>query len=231
MLEMARILAFAGLLCAAFASPHAHFEASESFHQLVRRDASLTVVETALYNISNYTVTLGDAINNFVVDYTSLNNLQLQTDNVLGAIDSGIASSATIANLTTEDVVLLTSVLDQLVDVVNVSVTATIKQKTSFGGLGPVILSGLQKQLNATLDFQDAVSSKIPSALVAAAAAANAPIVSSLESGISVFSTPNVNTNPDVYSSDATIGVSIKHVGVMMAVVLGGMFVGSGLIF
>ena len=222
---MERLLIFASLFCASFASP---LNAELDLHPLVRRDVPLTVVSDALYNISNYTITLGYAINNFSVTDKALLNLQYQRDLVLGAIMSGAEASKNIDNLTTADVIGLTSILAQLTTTVNNSVADTIKQKKNFGGLGPVILSGLKNQQAATIEFQEAVLDKIPANLVALAADANKPILSSLATGISVFSTPNVNDDKSVYTSDAMGGVAVKHVAIMISVVLGGMLVGTG---
>ncbi|KAF2151600.1 hypothetical protein K461DRAFT_306962 [Myriangium duriaei CBS 260.36] len=192
-------------------------------HQLFRR-SDVNVIETAIYNISNYTATLTTLINGFTL--ADINTLQAETDNVIGAITAGNKAVSGIQPIEINDVLALTPIVTNLATLVNKSITATIGKFDTFGGLVPVILNGLQKQSNLTTQFSLTVSSKLPSSVVGAAAAANQPIFNALASGIAEFSKPYANKDPSVYSS----GASTLAPMTVLAVVIAGIAIGMVMI-
>ncbi|GAM87547.1 hypothetical protein ANO11243_055730 [Dothideomycetidae sp. 11243] len=190
----------AGLCAMATASPFLQMHEKRQ-----AMDNALSVVETAIYNVSNQTVTLTGYIKNFQVNYEALQLLQLGTNQVIGAILAGEKAVAPIDNLTTSDVIALSPITNNLVQIVNTSITATIAKKQDFGGLAPVIYAGLKVQQQQTLAFAAAVAAKIPPALVSAALAANQPIFNSVAAGVEAFSVPNVNKDPSLMSNAGSL--------------------------
>ena len=172
------------------------------FHELVRRDAAgLEVVSSVLYNISNNTIKLNDLLASFTTDKTL--ELNVASNDAVGAIIGGVAAVQPIANLTIADAIGITGILTQLVGVVNKTVTTTINQREALGGLAPVVLANLHAQYKATQNLNAAVGLKLPESLVSTSAALNQPIYDSLDLGIAAYSTTPVNMNKAIYSSDA----------------------------
>lgn len=188
---------------------------------LNRRDDPGQIVITALYNISNYTATLTKLVQNFNIQ--DVNTLQTDTNNVLGAINAGMAAVQPLGNLTVQDLVALQPVITDVAKGVNTSVQATIDARPQFGGLGPVILNGLETQKNATLAFSAAVAEKIPAAFLSASEQANAPIFNALSNGINFYMTNYTNPNKNVYTSDASSLGSVKSWTAVSAAVMVGL--------
>ena len=188
------------------------------FHELVRRD-QVTVIETALYNISNYTAALNDEIKNFNI--LQLQALNTATLNSVNAIVSGDAACKKIQPITTSDALLLTPIFNNLVPLVEDSINNTIAQKANLGGLAPVVLQSLKTQQQATLAFSTTVSGKLPPALVAYSLKLNQPIFDALTRGVSEFQKTTVNTDKSVYSSGTATKFASSWGTIALAMVVG----------
>ncbi|KAH7379802.1 antigenic cell wall galactomannoprotein-like protein [Cadophora sp. MPI-SDFR-AT-0126] len=151
-------------------------------------------ISAAIDNIAAATEKLNETVagfpNNPILGLTDIGDLLVNSVGALKAINDGTKVAEASANLTTAEAIGLAGKIQTLASTVTTTLDTTKAAKSKFDKLlivSPIVLLNLKQQRTATVEFGDAVISKVPVELQPIAQNLQAPILAALDAAIDYY--------------------------------------------
>ncbi|KAF2159941.1 hypothetical protein M409DRAFT_29551 [Zasmidium cellare ATCC 36951] len=135
--------------------------------------------------------------------------VQSATTNLVNYINNATAALNKFGalNLTSDEALVLGPYTQGLAYTVNASIATLIGKKPDFLqlNLGPLVITSLQQQQNASVDFSKAILGRIPPDIYPVATAINSQITNSLQQGLDCFNGMNETCNATPVNASRTL--------------------------